>query len=363
MIEHHTMENSTDKSFPVIDIDDVCISEIGPWESFLLIMYSVVLIVAIFGNGVVCYLIINDHRMRSVTNLFLLNLAFSDIIKALMLPITIMANLIFHYWPFGSFTCPLGTYIQVVAVFSSALTMLAMSIDRYIAILHPLRPKITNKGVVLVLICVWIMSAAVPLPTAITSKIVYSNDTDQCPKGQCIEVFTGGMNRSVYSLVILLLQYFIPLMALACTYSRIGYIIWIKKTPGEAVPMRDERLANSKRKMVKMMIIVVLVYGMCWLPIHIVTLVGDYDPRLYEQEYTKLIWNTSFWLAMSHACYNPFVYVWMNKTFRRGFYKIFATCCCKKARRTNSLQEEHTMTMTLSTRNGHSGSQSGSNSV
>lgn len=115
--------------------------------------------------------------------------------------------------------------------------------------------------------------------------------------------------------------------------------------------------------MVKMMIIVVLVYGMCWLPIHIVTLVGDYDPRLYEQEYTKLIWNTSFWLAMSHACYNPFVYVWMNKTFRRGFYKIFATCCCKKARRTNSLQEEHTMTMTLSTRNGHSGSHSGSNSV
>lgn len=244
------MENTTNNYLPIINVDDICISEIGPWESFILIMYSVVIIVAIFGNGVVCYLIINDHRMRSVTNLFLLNLAFSDITKALMCPITIMANVIFHYWPFGTFTCPLGTYIQVVAVFSSALTMLAMSIDRYIAILHPLRPKITNKGVVLVLICVWIMSAAVPLPTAITSKIIYSNDSDVCPKGQCQEVFAG-MNRSVYSLVILLLQYFIPLIALAYTYSRIGYVIWIKKTPGEAVPMRDERLANSKRKVFK----------------------------------------------------------------------------------------------------------------
>jgi hypothetical protein len=104
--------------------------------------------------------------------------------------------------------------------------MLAMSIDRYIAILHPLRPKITNKGDVLVLICVWIMSAAVPLPTAITSKIIYSNDSDVCPKGQCQEVFAG-MNRSDYSLVILLLQYFIPLIALAYTYSR--YIIFASK--------------------------------------------------------------------------------------------------------------------------------------
>lgn len=114
--------------------------------------------------------------------------------------------------------------------------------------------------------------------------------------------------------------------------------------------------------MVKMMIIVVLVYGMCWLPIHIVTLIGDYDPSVYELEHLKLIWNASMWLSMSHACYNPFVYVWMNKTFRRGFYRICATCCCRKGRRTNSVQEEQTMAMTLSTRNGYS-SQSGSNSV
>ena len=53
--------------------------------------------------------------------------------------------------------------------------------------------------------------------------------------------------------------------------------------------------------MVKMMIIVVLVYGMCWLPIHIVTLIGDYDPSVYELEYIKLIWNASMWLSMSHA--------------------------------------------------------------
>ena len=59
------------------------------------------------------------------------------------------------------------------------------------------------------------------------------------------------MKRSViqiYTVFLMLVQYFIPLTVLALTYGRIGYVIWIQTIPGEAVQTRDERMASSKRK-------------------------------------------------------------------------------------------------------------------
>lgn len=235
--------------------EHLCVTPIGFVEAFYLIMYSVLIVVAVLGNGSVIYIIVSDTRMRTVTNLFLINLASADITKAIVcIPFSFTANIIYNYWPFGAFMCPFVTYVQVVAVFASAFTMVAMSIDRYIAILHPLRPKMTHKGVCLVLFFMWVLAALAPLPTAIFSKTGppdFDNSTEECLKDSCTEKWPDNAMRTSYSLAIMLLQYFIPLAVLTFTYGRIGYIIWIKKPPGEAVQTRDERMASSKRKVCK----------------------------------------------------------------------------------------------------------------
>lgn len=82
--------------------------------------------------------------------------------------------------------------------------------------------------------------------------------------------------------------------------------------------------------MVKMMIVVVLVYAICWLPLHAITIAADEDTGLYDVDYYPYVWTSSHWLAMSHACYNPMVYFWMNKRFRHGFKRVFHLCLyCK----------------------------------
>uniref|UniRef100_K1Q379 Neuropeptide Y receptor n=1 Tax=Magallana gigas TaxID=29159 RepID=K1Q379_MAGGI len=207
-------------------------------------------VVAIVGNVIVCYIIVREKMLRSVTNIFLLNIAVADITKTIILvPFSFVPNLLLSYWPFGNFMCPFVLYAEIVVVLASAFTLVAMSADRYVAIIYPLRPRLTHKGVACVCGLVWVIALLVPIPTAVSAKvqIPFANFTGICQKGMCFED-TKEPFKSTYSLLIMLLQYFIPLLVLALTYCHIGYVIWIKIIPGEAVQQQDERQASSKRK-------------------------------------------------------------------------------------------------------------------
>ena len=82
--------------------------------------------------------------------------------------------------------------------------------------------------------------------------------------------------------------------------------------------------------MVKMMIVVVIIYAVCWLPIHAIKLVEEGNPDIYDFDYYQVVWMSAHWLAMSYACYNPMVYFWMNKRFRAGFKGLLF--CCKNCK-------------------------------
>ncbi|GFO32110.1 cardioexcitatory receptor [Plakobranchus ocellatus] len=265
-----------------------------------------------------------------------------------------------------------------------------MSVDRYVAILRPMRPKMSRRAFVIIMTTIWILSFSVPLPTALTSSVTYqnfsrvntSNSTDTISninsssssgtsgnnsigsgnsslgingsgtysndiitaagwenssmqmddtliifeRGLCFEVFENEQHRYIYSVVIMMLQYFVPLAVITVTNSHIGYIVWIKKTPGEAEADRDRRMAASKRRLVKMIIIVVVIYAVCWLPLHVITVVGDHNPEIYNLPHIDVVWLCAHWLAMSHSCYNPIVYFSLNTTFRRNLKRMMLIC-------------------------------------
>lgn len=116
------------------------------FQTTVYIMYISIFIFALFGNGVVCYIVYSSPRMRTVTNYFIVNLAVGDILMSLFcVPFSFFPTLLLQYWPFGSVLCHLVNYSQAISVLVSAYTLVAISIDRYIAILWPLRPRITKR--------------------------------------------------------------------------------------------------------------------------------------------------------------------------------------------------------------------------
>uniref|UniRef100_A0A1Y1LW40 G-protein coupled receptors family 1 profile domain-containing protein n=2 Tax=Photinus pyralis TaxID=7054 RepID=A0A1Y1LW40_PHOPY len=134
----------------------------------------------------------------------------------------------------------------------------------------------------------------------------------------------GPEYENIYTVTIMFLQYIIPFSVLLFTYTSIAIVIWCHRIPGEAENSRDQRIAKSKRKMVKMMVTVVFVFSACWLPFNILWVVQE----SISDQLKPYLWFALHWLAMSHACYNPIIYCYMNSRFRAGFIRAFRIIPC-----------------------------------
>jgi neuropeptide Y receptor len=211
------------------------------------VLYTLIIVLAVGGNGIVCYIITSSRHMRTITNFFLLNLAISDIIMAVLcIPFSFISNIVLAHWPFGTAMCPIMTYAQTVSVFLSSLTLVAISLDRLIAVTRPLRQRMTMKQLVVTVILIWVVALGISLPVAIVSRLEpFEHDPSLY---WCKEAWPDEEQRLRYSIAILVLQYFLPLSVLIFTYTWIGIIVWGKRPPGEAEAKRDQRIASSKRR-------------------------------------------------------------------------------------------------------------------
>ncbi|GLV41076.1 RYamide receptor [Carabus blaptoides fortunei] len=79
-----------------------------------------------------------------------------------------------------------------------------------------------------------------------------------------------------------------------------------------------------------MMLAVVIVFTLCWLPFNTLVVVA-YSDVVSDMPALPYIWLVLHWLAMSHSCYNPIIYCYMNARFRAGFLQVLASFpCCQR---------------------------------
>ncbi|OWF41941.1 RYamide receptor-like [Mizuhopecten yessoensis] len=317
------------------------------FQFILLGMYGVTCLVVLFGNGIICYTNFKIQSFRTVTNFFIVSLAITDIIMTILcVPFSILSNLFFHYWPFWGFLCPIVLFVQTSSVLLRSFMLIAMTCDMYHVATKPLKPRLLTKCRARILVaCICAMSGAISIPTFLYADIEYMA-YEPGSKGLCMEKWPDDFVRSVYGVCIMMLQYFIPLIIIAVTYIHIGVIIWVKRTPGEAITTRDERLASSKKKTIKMIIVVVIAYLLSWLPLHVITIVGDLDQSIFDADYVHMMWLAAHWLAFSNSGVNPVIFFWMNTKFRHNFIVCIHTKCCCQGKHLKTLTYKDSFAMT-----------------
>ncbi|TMW46121.1 hypothetical protein DOY81_008799, partial [Sarcophaga bullata] len=154
------------------DSNDTGLSSVY-FKTAVYLLYIPIFVFALLGNGTVCYIVQSTPRMRTVTNYFIANLAVGDILMSLFcVPSSFISIFILGYWPFGIALCHFVNYSQAVSVLVSAYTLVAISIDRYIAIMWPLRPRITKRYAKFIIAGIWIIALATAFPIPIVSKLV-----------------------------------------------------------------------------------------------------------------------------------------------------------------------------------------------
>lgn len=163
-----------------LDYDSVCNTGASSGEflashgfqTFVYVMYCAVFVVALLGNGLVCFVVQTSPRMKTVTNYFIVNLAVGDILMTVLcVPFSFVSMLALRYWPFGALLCKAVNYSQAVSVLVSAYTLVAISLDRHAAILRPLQPRLGRTAAKLVVAAVWGGALATAAPISLVSTL------------------------------------------------------------------------------------------------------------------------------------------------------------------------------------------------
>ncbi|KAE8618706.1 hypothetical protein XENTR_v10009465 [Xenopus tropicalis] len=286
------------------------------------IAYSIIVIVSVVGNIIVMWIILAHKRMRTVTNYFLVNLAFAEASMSAFNTVINFTYAIHNHWYYGLIYCKFHNFFPISAVFSSIYSMTAIALDRYMAIIHPLKPRLSATATRIVIAVIWGFAFALAFPQGYFATVEPTPD-----RVVCYMEWPESENRKfekVYQVLLFGLIYFLPLLVIGCSYTFIGMTLWASEIPGDSSDRYHEQVV-AKRKVVKMMIVVVCTFAICWLPYHIYFLLQlflpDESQKFYQQLYLGIMW-----LGMSSTMYNPIIYCCLNDRFRIGFKHVFRWC-------------------------------------
>ncbi|XP_043482918.1 RYamide receptor isoform X1 [Leptopilina heterotoma] len=288
----------------------------------LSICYGTISVLAVVGNALVMWIIATSKRMQSVTNCFIANLAFADIVIGLFaIPFQFQAALL-QRWILPHFMCPFCPFVQALCVNVSVFTLTAIAVDRHRAILKPLSARPSKLKAKLIIGGIWLISAALAVPMAVALRVIMIPEGPHAPhikKPFCHNENMSESSMLTYRAVLGFLQYLTPLTIISCVYARMALRLWGSRAPGNAQDSRDANLMKNKKKVIKMLVIVVAIFAICWLPLQTYNVLQYTYPEINEYRYINIIWFCCDWLAMSNSCYNPFIYGIYNEKFKREF--------------------------------------------
>ncbi|NWI10878.1 PRLHR protein, partial [Crypturellus soui] len=284
--------------------------------------YVLVLLGGVFGNYLLLYVICKTKKMHNVTNFFIGNLAFSDMLMcATCVPFTLAYALSPRGWIFGKFLCYFVFLMQPVTVYVSVFTLTAIAVDRYYATVHPLRKRISVTSCIYVVGGIWLLSCALVAPAvAHTYHVEFRREGFSI----CEEFWMEQeRQRLAYAYGTLIITYILPLSAVSLSYICITVKLKNRVVPGHPTQSQAELERVRKRKIFRLIVLVVAAFGICWLPIHVFNVIRDIDINLIDKRYFLLVQLLCHCFAMSSSCCNPFLYAWLHDRFRCELRKMF----------------------------------------
>ncbi|XP_013776720.2 tachykinin-like peptides receptor 99D [Limulus polyphemus] len=303
--------------------------------------YGSISLVAVVGNFCVLWIVATSRRMQTVTNFFIANLACADIIIGLFsIPFQFQAALL-QRWVLPNFMCAFCPFVQVLSVNVSIFTLTSIALDRYRAVMFPLKARTSNLRAKVVVLSIWAFSAGLGIPSAVALRVILKYDpaTGKNSKPFCKNSEISPLIWRMYNHILVSLQYFVPLFIISYAYIRMSIRLRQNQTPGNAQGQRDENILRNRKKVIKMLFIVVALFTICWLPFQTYNILQEVYPTINTYKYINVIWFCCHWLAMSNSCYNPFVYAIYNERFNTEFRNRF-TYCTKLLRRQQKEQKE-----------------------
>uniref|UniRef100_A0A8B9T1B7 G-protein coupled receptors family 1 profile domain-containing protein n=1 Tax=Anas platyrhynchos TaxID=8839 RepID=A0A8B9T1B7_ANAPL len=283
-----------------------------------------IMLVCGIGNFIFIAALARYKKLRNLTNLLIANLAISDFIVAIVCCPFEMDYYVVRQlsWEHGHVLCASVNYLRTCLPLRFTLNVFVCS--RYLAIVHPLKPRMNYQTATILIALVWIVSILVAIPSAYFATetvlfIVKNQEKIFC--GQIWPVDQQIYYKS-YFLFIFGIEFVAPVITMTLCYARISRELWFKTVPGFQTEQIRKRL-RCRRKTVMVLMCILTAYVLCWAPFYGFTIVRDFFPTIFVKEKHYL---TAFYIveciAMSNSMINTMCFVTVKNNTMKYFKKI-----------------------------------------
>ncbi|XP_052785137.1 G-protein coupled receptor 54-like [Mya arenaria] len=334
------------------------------------VIYGVVFLLGIIGNGTVIFSVLGSRTARFATFTFMVSLAVADILFLLVVIPHELLRMVLGEWPGTRAFCKISGFIEMLTAVASILNLTAVSFERYFVIVMPIqsRRRCTVRNTRKLLVFVWILSILLSIPAMVvkdTQSTTYYNNDTTVTLMFCADHGLQDQHRMYYAVYQLAIMFLVPTALMTFCYTVVIYVLWISgrtlysltsnqpsvqtTTRYRGIALREsdgssssncasathfrsknitettinknvrESIMKGRKQVIKMLITVILVFLFCWGPKLIFRIMkySEYKVHMHTTTHFRLQ-IVIYCLPYVQSCLNPVIYGFMSKNFRKS---------------------------------------------
>ncbi|KAL2101065.1 hypothetical protein ACEWY4_002826 [Coilia grayii] len=275
-------------------------------------LFGAICLLGIMGNCIVIYTIVKRSKFRAqqtVPDIFIFSLSVVDLLFLLGMPFLIHQLLGNGSWCFGATMCTVITALDSNSQIVSTYILTVMTLDRYLATVHPMRFNHirTPRVAVAVVVLVWILSLLSITPVWMYAGLMPLQDGSV---GCALLLPDPARDTYWYTLYQFVLAFALPLLIICMVFIRI-----LQSMASSVAPLPQRNLRVRTRKVTRMAVAICLAFFLCWAPYYILQLahLGVQRPSFAF----LCTYNVAISLGYANSCINPFLYIVLSETFKQ----------------------------------------------
>lgn len=308
-------------------------------EVILMITFSILVVVNLIGNTLVCVVVLRTKSMRVPMNYLLINLAAADMAFAVFVSPQYIFRPFFQHPspPLGDFLCKVATggSLSWIGTAAAVFTLVLIAFERYNSILFPHRTtqRLTAEKAGRGILASWLVAIVSEIPAIIVMK--YSKQHEIC-----IEEWPDIRYARAYTLMTFFIDFAFPFTLMAVLYGRVIHKLWNRQSSSSTQVV----LLQRRKKVTKLLLIVTVLHGVFLMP-DTITYVLSY----FGFKYGSIAYKVGTVLVCLNSTVNPFLYSLHSERFRRSLQRLL-NWKSKSFNLTNKSKENNSIVLRSSTR-------------